>query len=56
MSRQDAGADAVSSLVSVRWLLKPPRLLDAQPGAEGERRALIEHSAGEVERCHRVFQ
>jgi hypothetical protein len=28
---------------------------DVEPGAEGERRALIEHSAGEIERCHRVL-
>jgi hypothetical protein len=27
---------------------------DADPGAEGERRALVEHNAGEVDRCDRV--
>jgi hypothetical protein len=29
---------------------------DAEPGVEGERRALIEHNAGEIERCHRVLR
>jgi hypothetical protein len=29
---------------------------DADPGAKNEGGALVEHSAGEVERCHRVLR
>jgi hypothetical protein len=29
---------------------------DAELGAQGERRALIKHNAGEVEQCHRVLR
>jgi hypothetical protein len=29
---------------------------DAEPGAEGERHALIEHNADEVKRCHWVLR
>jgi hypothetical protein len=29
---------------------------DAELGAEGERCALIEHNAGEIERCYRVLR
>jgi hypothetical protein len=29
---------------------------DADPGADDESCALIEHVAGEAERCHRVLQ
>jgi hypothetical protein len=37
--------------------LKPPRPSgDANPGAEDEDRALVEHSTGEVERCHQVLR
>jgi hypothetical protein len=51
MSRQDAGADRLLGFSEVA--IEANTIVgDAEPRAEGERRALIEHSAGEVERCH----
>jgi hypothetical protein len=48
----EVDGEASSSLELARWLLKPPRPSgDANPGAEDEDRALVEHSTGEVERC-----
>jgi hypothetical protein len=53
MSRQDAGADT-RRLPGVNEVFVETIMTigDAEPGAEGERHALIEHNADEVKRCH----
>jgi hypothetical protein len=57
MSRQDVRADA-RRLPGVGEVVVETTMTigNAELGAEGERHALIEHSAVEVERCHRVLR